>query len=245
MQQTMLQQVHEALTIGREYLEEKHLAHLSLGFDFTDYALKAFTDNIVIGWPVRDDAESEFGRAFDKLATFQLQMVTRGYFLRGGISVGDAYIDEMAVFGPAFLEAYRAEATVARDPRIVITPSAVELVRKHLGYYASRRNAPQVRHLLCDSDGQWFLNYLDCVLLAEDESGPFYDIFLEHKSAVEAKLDKFKTAPPIWAKYAWAARYHNHFCDLHSHYFGADDRIDVSLYQKGLTSIIAEEGRVS
>ena len=40
-----------------------------------NFALKAFTDNIVLAWPVLDDAESEFGLAFLKLAYFQLQMV--------------------------------------------------------------------------------------------------------------------------------------------------------------------------
>jgi len=70
------------------------------------YALKAFTDNIVISWPVHDDAETEFGSAFFKLASFQFNMVTDGFFIRGALSVGDAYVDEVAVFGRALSEAH-------------------------------------------------------------------------------------------------------------------------------------------
>jgi hypothetical protein len=32
-----------------------------------NYALKAFTDNIVMGWPIRSDGETELGSAFDAL----------------------------------------------------------------------------------------------------------------------------------------------------------------------------------
>jgi len=67
------------------------------------FALKAFTDNIAIGWPVRDDAEAEFGDAFFKLGGFQFEMVLGGYFIRGAVSVGDAYVDEVAVFGGALV----------------------------------------------------------------------------------------------------------------------------------------------
>jgi hypothetical protein len=236
--QAMLQKVHGALTEGRNWLEEKSLAESGLLLEKADFALKAFTDNIVIGWPIRDDGESEFGRAFDKLTFFQFDMVRRGFFLRGAISVGDAYVDEMAVFGGGFLDAYKAEASGARDPRIILTASAVELVKQHLGYYYSKPQAPQAAHLVCDSDGQWFLNYLDCVLFAEDECGPDYDAFLEHKAVIESKLEEFKDVPPLWAKYEWVARYHNYFWDLHPHYFNDEHRVNVALFQKGLTSIV-------
>jgi hypothetical protein len=164
-------------------------------------------------------------------------MAIEGFFVRGAISVGDAYVDDVAVFGDALVEAYEGEGR-ARDPRVILTDSAVEAVKQHLTYYPDGRDAPQVSAVLRDSDGQWFVNYLECVLLAEDEHGPFYKEFGRHKLAVQAKLAEHKGSPPVWSKYAWVANYHNFFCDLHPHDFAEEHRIDVKLFSQPFTLIV-------
>ena len=232
-QQETLRDLHKALQTGRNWLEDNDSSETFRQLSKTDlYALKAFTDNIVIGWPVRSDAESEFGNAFFKLGSFQFQMILEGYFVRGAISVGDAYIDETAVFGSALIEAYEGESKLARDPRIILTNSAVTTAKQHLKYYGRPESAPHVREVLRDTDGQWFLNYLECVLWAEDEQGPFYEDFLRHKSVVEAKLLEFAGQPALWSKYAWVASYHNYFCDLHPHHFSGEHKIAINLFQR-------------
>ena len=231
-QQTAFRDLHKALTAGRKWLQDEDLPEELAKMGRTDlFALKAFTDNIVIGWPVRDDAESEIGSAFFKLGLFQFQMVLAGYFIRGALAVNDAYVDEIAVFGSALIEAHQGESALARDPRIILTSSAVEATKQHLTYYTPARHAPHVREVLRDTDGQWFLNYLECVLWAEDEQGPFYEELRRHKQVVEDKLSAYKANPPIWSKYAWAASYHNYFCDLHSHHFDEEHKINVELYR--------------
>src|SRR5687767_5770696 len=94
------------------------------------YALMPLTNHIVIGWRVPDDAQAELPAAFCDLAAFQLRMAMEGYFIRGAIAVGDAYVDEIAVFGEALIEAYEGESRLARDPRIILTESAVNSVRQ-------------------------------------------------------------------------------------------------------------------
>ncbi len=242
-QQETLRKLHAALLAGRQWLQDDDDVTPQLRDLFTKdrYALKAFTDNIVIGWPVRDDAESEFGDAFFRLGAFQLQLVLEGFFLRGAISVDYAYIDEIAVFGEALTEAYVGESTLSRDPRIILTASGVRAARGHLTYYSDPSRAPHVRDLLRDADGQWFLNYLQTILMAEEEQGPFYEEFHRHKIAVEDKLREYKRNPPIWSKYAWVAGYHNYFCDLHSQHFGEEHRIDVGLFKIGPALIVDDE----
>lgn len=194
------------------------------------YRIRIFTDNIVIGYPVRDDAEAELGRVFSLLAFFQLEMVTHGFFLRGAISVGDLFIDATVVFGNGLIEAYRGERDKARDPRIILTDSATKAVERHLTYYAYPSQSPQARDLFIDADGQYFLNYLDTILIAEEEHGPYYEELDKHKRAVENCLDKYRNRPAIWSKYAWAANYHNYFCDQ-SHFFSEEHKVDVTKYQ--------------
>ncbi len=229
-QQQFLKSLYGALVDGRRWFEDPSDEIKSLREkDF--FALKAFTDNIAIGFPISGDGEIEVGHAIEKVAEFQFNMAINGFFVRGAIAVGDAYVDDIAVVGGALIEAYEGEAQAARDPRVILTASAVEMVKRHLGYYGNQPHAPQARDLLQDSDGQWFVNYLEEILIAEHEQGPFYREFLQHKAAVETKLDQYKDRPTIFAKYAWVAGYHNFFCDLHSEHFGDEHRIATELFR--------------
>ena len=234
-QAEFLESLHGALSDGRKWLEgrtgDEVIEAPERLFEKDGHVLKAFSDHIVIGWPIRQDAESEFGEAFDTLACFQLSMVNTGFFVRGAISFDDAYIDDIAVSGNALIEAYKGESQLARDPRIILTKSAEAKVQSHLRYYTPREAAPQVRDLLIDSDGRWFLNYLNVILVLEDDSGPFYEELTRHKQAVETQLAKYKSAPAIFAKYAWVAGYHNFFCDLHSQYFADEYKIETDLFR--------------
>ena len=133
-----------------------------------------------------------------------------------------------AVASAALIDAYDAEQTLARDPRIVLTASAREAVNEHLSYYGHGQHAPQVRDLLEDSDGQFFVNYLDTIVA---ENGHFYRAeLLRHRAAIEDNLSKFRDRPPIWSKYVWAANYHNYFCSLHST-VDRDCKINPEKYQ--------------
>lgn len=230
----LLVHLRNTLSNATRYLDEDHggsslILHPRL-FRKDLYRIRIFTDNIVIGYPVRDDAEAELGRVFSLLAFFQLEMVMHGFFLRGAIAVGDLFMDDTVVFGNGLIEAYRGERDKARDPRIILTVSATKAIEKHLTYYASRSHSPQARDLYIDADGQYFLNYLDIILIAEGEQGPFYEELDKHKWAVEKCLDKYRSRPAIWSKYAWAANYHNFFCDQ-SHFFSEEHKVDLSKYQ--------------
>ncbi|WP_133593807.1 hypothetical protein [Permianibacter aggregans] len=235
-----LKNFYKALMSGRHWLQENQLTPTTLSLFSKDlFTLKVFTDNIIVGWPVHDDGEAELAQAFFRLGAFQLQLVNQGYFLRGAISVGDAYIDEFAVFGNALIEAYEGESKLARDPRIILSPSAIKMVKSHLRYYAEERIAPHVSDVLQDTDGQWFLNYLACILWAVDEEGPFYAELELHKQAVERKLQEYKDAPSIWSKYAWAASYHNYFCESHPEHFNDKHKIEIELFRSKPRKIVS------
>lgn len=240
-QQDSLRDLHNALSASRCGLEDMDYPDEIQKLGEKDfYALKAFTDNVVIGWPVHSDAEIEFDRAFSRLATFQFKMAVRGYFVRGAISVAPVYVDEVVVFGDALTQAYEGESKLARDPRIILTESAVRVTKQHLTHYSQPSYAPQIRDILKDTDGQWFLNYLDTILIAEHEQGPFYEEFIQHKIAIEKKLAEHVANPIIWAKYVWVAGYHNYFCELHSTYFGDEHRVNVDLFKTTPSLIVGE-----
>ena len=215
-QQKFLIRLHDALSSSRQWLDESNLPEELRNLRVKDhFALRAFSDNIAIGWPITGDGEGELINAFENLAVFQLEMANAGFFVRGAISVGSVYLDEIVVFGDALLEAYRGETSLARDPRIVLTQSARSYVSRHLEYYQNTLHAPQTSDVLQDTDKQWFINYLDAIMIAENEAGPFFGVLEKHKISVESKLEQYRQKPPIFSKYAWSASYHNYFCQLH------------------------------
>lgn len=236
-QEKMLRKIHSALSKSREFLDPKPWQYMTS--ENFSYAVKAFTDNIVLGKPVRNDARQELSWIFNRLSIFQLDMVIEGFFIRGAISVGDAYVDDIAVFGNALTEAYQGECHIARDPRIILTNSAVLVAKENIQQYSDPPYPPpHFSDILCDSDGQWFLNYLNCVLIAGDDHGPFYDDLASHKEKVEERLNEHRGNPPIWSKYTWVANYHNYFCDMHPQHFDESHKIDVELFRASPKPII-------
>lgn len=240
--QSLLPQLHDALLAAFRHLNEpEDDENLLLSRDVCPqkdpYNICTFTDNIVIGYPIREDAEMELGAMFSQLSLFQLEMVNRGFFVRGAIAIGDLYMDDVTVFGEGLIDAYAGESNDARDPRIILTKSAQKAVMLHVNYYSNPLHSPQARDLYRDADGQHFLNYLESILIAEKEHGPFFDVLASHKTAIEGKLTEYRDQPAYWAKYAWSANYHNFFCDQYC-YFSDEHKIDVSRFQMQPTLIV-------
>jgi hypothetical protein len=240
--QQLLIRLHEGLSEASRYMNEldengePYISKASWPYK-ARFKIRTFTDNIVIGYPIRDDAESELAAAFSKLADFQLIMANHGFFVRGAIAIGDLYIDDLTVFGQGLIDSYDGESKHARDPRVVLTKSAKEAVMQHVGYYSVSSHSPHAWYLYKDADGQFFLNYLSSILIAEEEHGPFFEMLEKHKTVIEAKLQEYRDRPAYWAKYAWSAGYHNFFCEQHR-YFTDEHKIDLSQFQMQPSRIV-------
>jgi hypothetical protein len=74
-QEELLGRLHNALSTNRRWLGgDPSVAGLNKILKKDLYVLKAFTDNIVLAWPIREDAEVELGSAFGRLSDFQFSM---------------------------------------------------------------------------------------------------------------------------------------------------------------------------
>jgi len=204
------------------------------------FALKTFTDNIVLARPIgrREDGESELGNVAMAVAALQTQLALKGFFVRGGIAIGPAYVDDFGVFGDALLESYRGECQLARDPRVILCASAREKVIQHIGYYADPTHSPQNRDMRQDSDGQAFVSYLEHLAPAPYEGGFGLYELAEHRDVVSERLRRFHDQPILWAKYEWVARYHNHFCERYAGLCGDDMRVPLDSLRRGFSDIL-------
>lgn len=232
-------------TLDKElkYIDQTH--DLSGKEGFKSFELKIFTDNFVFGHPWYDEfGESELGNIFDVLSHIQLTFTKSNIFVRGAVSVSDLYMDENIVLGPAIIESYKLETEKALYPRIILSNEVVEIVKKHINYYAEHNHSPQSKEYLVDIDGHYFINYL--FTLFYDHHYPENIIVSElnqHKEAVIQNLNTFKDNFKLFDKYAWTAKYHNYFCDnFVLPKFPEIDidkiKIDGSLYLKTIKKIV-------
>lgn len=187
--------------------------------EYNKYAhFKSFTDNIILAYPKWDDGEGQSGLVFETLMKYQLEMTIEGYFLRGGIAIGDYFGDEDFAYGTALIEAHNLECSDAKHPRIILSEKLIETVSSFLKYYGDAESSPFYSSLLRDTDGQYFMNYLasgiDSIDSFED-ADQFSNLLKRHKEIVEFKLQKFHGNEKLYPKYEWVAQYHNYFCSVY------------------------------
>jgi hypothetical protein len=143
----------------------------------------------------------------------QANMVDKGYFVRGGVTVGDICIDGQMVFGPAIVKAYRLESEFAVYPRIVIDPALFDEFERSELLRNKRHDLETERAYIADlvrrdSDGLYFVDYLKAILQNLDE---YQDIayLSTHKERILEAAESHMGLNKIAAKSLWAATYHN------------------------------------
>ena len=174
---------------------------------------KIFSDNILIGAPIGRgafDDENQLGTLAVFLKYLQLDLTLEGYFLRGGWTLGEIFIDENIAYGEGLIKSYKLEQTT-NYPRIEISSEIEPLIHKHFGYYANPKPTLQNTYLLKNND-KIFINYLQGVT----EQGDYglivdTDRLNKHKELIEERLKTFNLVPKIRSKHEWSAEYHNYF----------------------------------
>lgn len=153
-----------------------------------------------------------------------LRILNAGYLLRGGISFGDAYFDELGFFGPAVEEAYRLESSYADVPMIAISP---ELGKKFYEWEEATTDINAVnllmtsRPLLVEKENEkYFLNMFfqleytprlrleaDSVSLNEVKQNLLYVISRDKEKYIENKVVEKIKKSTIYEKLDWLEKY--------------------------------------
>lgn len=182
--------------------------------DESPFYYKSFSDNVLLAVPkYSDDMESESGNILIATSEYQFRMALSGFFVRGGISVGPLFIDDNSVYGEALIDAYEIESNVAVNPIVILCTRTAKLVDRHLKYYAGEW-APQRRIVLVNSDGRYFINYLnECIIETDDGWELDGKSLAAHRDQIKHALVKYATKPSVFAKFAWLTAYHNYFCE--------------------------------
>ena len=115
---------------------------------------KIFSDNILIAKEIDpDNSVDSVLMLLNCVSNFLCSAVgdSVGWLVRGGIAVGDLYIDETVVWGSALVRTYELESKIAVYPRVLIDRTVLEILQQS--------NMGQ-EYILKDEDGLHFLNYM-------------------------------------------------------------------------------------
>jgi hypothetical protein len=127
-----------------------------------------------------------------------------GVFFRGGICKGSLVHQQGALFGPAMIEAYKLEKR-AIHPRVVLDEATHhELTRTspsdEIGRFVNR----VVRR---DSDGQWFIDYINWQDLEQDDTVDAGDAWMYLRSLAHwISMGLKQPDLRVQDKYRWLAR---------------------------------------
>lgn len=112
---------------------------------------KIFSDNIIMAIPLNSDSDIEdICHLMEFTAIFQnFASVINRWPVRGGITVGELFLDKIMVWGKGLVRAYFLEDKMAIFPRIVIDQKIIRMIGENNHY------------VRCDTDGWFFLDFLN------------------------------------------------------------------------------------
>lgn len=118
------------------------------------YRFKVFSDNIAIVKELSNNRNVAVD--LHNLALFVMYFQSRLWcrhqlIVRGGIALGDCFIDELMVLGPGLVDAYNLESKVAIYPRVILSPQLTD--------YANSLSFAQ-NDFSVDGDGYAYVDYI-------------------------------------------------------------------------------------
>ena len=198
---------------------------------------KTFSDNLFLAKPFNsiedgkftraNNGEEEFATMMYAITNYQLEMALKGFFTRGGLTIGWLFLDDRSIFGSALIEAYELESKKALNPIVLCSAALKTQLDNQIQEYSGDESPPHTNCLYVQEDGSYFLNYLSAAAQGDIIE---HEKILLHKTLIEQEIIKNKSNPSVLSKYTWLAGYHNYFCELNSHLPGYSEDLIIQNY---------------
>ena len=97
-----------------------------------DIFIKIFSDNILLALPTsEDDRKQKIEKLINFVNNFVHQAADNGYLIRGAITEGDFFHNDIIVYGKALIEAVKMEEKDAIHPRVIVKKEIAELLPQY------------------------------------------------------------------------------------------------------------------
>jgi hypothetical protein len=144
---------------------------------------------------------------FFSLEMLTIELLKKGFFVRGAIVRDKLFHDDRIVFGPALVKAYRIETSIARYPRIVIRSDVRNDAAKYEGDVPSF--GPMLDYIQQAEDGPYFFHPLRILKFLIKAQEPTIAEYNEIASQIQKRFDAAVDNPHHFEKVQWFARYWN------------------------------------
>lgn len=191
--------------------------------------VKIFSDNIVVFCNIekKDIGLKRYMMYWVIFITSCIQeaFLDENILIRGGITIGDFFCDEVMVWGNALIRAYKLESEIALYPRIIIDKCILD--SKLISF-----NFKELM-LLIDADGCYFVNFFNVIslkmtiiegkftLLKNEDPQIIEEIINEIKSSLEKtnkKIEENQNNYKVLQKLNWHKNYLNMANCMIEHY---------------------------
>lgn len=167
-----------------------------------DFEIKVFSDNVVIAQRVKKEKLSDqIIGVINLVSLIQFEAFFQfDYPLRGGITIGELFIDDSIVWGTGLIEAYHIENNIANYPRVIVSSNLISTYEK-----CEEKTINIFALIKEDIDGLWFVDYLMAapnVTLIPEISASLADKAAQHANEDER----------IKQKINWIISYFNALC---------------------------------
>lgn len=167
--------------------------------------VKFFSDNFIIAQQF-DGSELILKDFLKLIALIQFQFLVSGLCIRGGIDIGQFYIDETFVWGQVLLSAYELEFKEARFPRILLSQIVASKIKMMSDLSNFRLWNKKI--ISIDFDGKEFVDYFD---FEHDDGGRFPSLLQQIKDNIIDNLSN-ATNESTREKVKWLIEKYNEEC---------------------------------
>lgn len=206
-----------------------HMCRKILSSDEEQITIKMFSDNVVLCRRVyspashSDDIAGALRRVTMAASMFQFFILdTMGALVRGGVTVGQLYIDSMMVWGQSLVDAYRLENETAVYPRIILDPKLNE------GDFCTGLLKDEA--IALDDDGKYYLDYIHTVWKFHRPKSYEESLSRFQKTNFE-EMSSHCDLPAVMQKRQWQERYLDRIWEM----WLIADTAQPNEYAQGLT----------
>jgi hypothetical protein len=132
--------------------------------DFKTINIKIFSDNIVISKELSEDPVEELKDVLLLIyftSNFLTYSLYENWLVRGGITIGNLYIDNIMIWGKGLVRSYKLEDKLSIYPRVIIDNKIINRNTFYNNIFLGRQDHPPFFEF--DFDGILYINYLKTV----------------------------------------------------------------------------------
>jgi len=213
----------------------------SLDKSISNKVISYFSDCIAISYPMTE--ESGIFHIICDILFRCLNILQKGFLMRGAITCDKLYHSEEKIFGPAMIKAVEMEKNLAIYPRIITYDTIFSIAEKYPSKLPSKKEQLRVinKLLFKDFDGLYFINYFDGINYVVGDDGGIL-VYLESLRARITELrEKMNNDEKTKSKYLWLKEKYNTVLAYYKRKYNKKETESPKLHEYLEKTILIEE----